>query len=98
MGGVIAATRTISYGGGVQTGWYVGFGIAAVIIVIVVVLVAVILRLARKIGIQARDVTLALDDCRANTMALWDVQVVNDGVKDINRSAAAARGLLEAES
>lgn len=75
-----------------------GFGIATVVIAIVVILVAVILRLARKIAIQARDVTLALDDCRENTMALWDVQIVNDGVKDINRSAALARGLLEAES
>ncbi|MDQ6837432.1 MAG: hypothetical protein M3137_03590 [Actinomycetota bacterium] len=82
----------------VLTGWYVGFIITTVIVLIVVILVAIILRLARKIGIQARDVTLALDDCRANTMALWDVQQVNSGVKDINRSAAAARELLEAES
>lgn len=93
--GITAAT---GFTGGVQTGWYVGFGIAAVVIVIVVVLVAVILRLARKISIQARDVTLALDECRNNTLALWDVQMVNDGVKDINRSAAAARHLLESEA
>lgn len=93
--GVIGAVK---FGGGVQTGWYVGFTIAAVIILIVVLLVAIILRLARKIAIQARDVTLALDDCRAHTTALWDVQVVNDGVKDINRSAAAARQLLESDT
>ncbi|MDQ6783505.1 MAG: hypothetical protein M3063_08705 [Actinomycetota bacterium] len=82
----------------VLTGWYVGFIIATAVVIIVVILVVVILRLARTIAIQARDVTLALDDCRANTMALWEVQQVNTGVKDINRSAASARELLETES
>ncbi|MDQ2727148.1 MAG: hypothetical protein M3Y91_04600 [Actinomycetota bacterium] len=76
------------------TGWYVGFFVAAIVIVIVVVLVAIILRVARKIAIQARVVTLALEDCRVNTLPLWDIQAVNAGVTDINRSAAAARGLL----
>ncbi|MGH9076897.1 MAG: hypothetical protein ACRDY0_05495 [Acidimicrobiales bacterium] len=82
---------------GSLSGWYTGFSIAAVVVAIVVVLVMVILRLARKIGIQAREVTLALDDCRANTMALWDVQQVVTGVKQINQNAAAARELLEAQ-
>lgn len=78
------------------TGWYVGFFIGAVVIVIVVTLVAIILRVARKIAIQARLVTLALEDCRVNTLPLWDIQTVNSGVMDINQSAAAARGVLEA--
>jgi len=77
------------------TGWYVGLTIAIVVVVIVVVLVAIILNLARKIAVQARKVTLALDDCRYNTTALWDVQALVSGVKDINKSAAAARELLE---
>ena len=82
----------------VLTGWYVGFGIAAVVIVIVVVLVAVILSLARRIGMQAREVTLALEDCRVNTLPLWDIGLVNAAVVDINKSATAARGVLEGGS
>ena len=79
------------------TGWYVGFSITAVVVAIVVVLVAIILHLARTIAIQAREITLALDDGRNNTMAMWNVGKVVEGVKDINRSAAAARELLEAQ-
>jgi Na+-transporting NADH:ubiquinone oxidoreductase subunit NqrF len=77
------------------TGWYVGLIIAAVVVTIVVVLVAIILNLARKIAIQAREVTYAIDDCRANTNALWDVSAVVNGVKNINKNAAAAREVLE---
>jgi hypothetical protein len=80
------------------TGWYVGFSVTAVVVAIVVVLVAIILNLARTIALQAREVTLALDDGRANTMALWEVSKVVEGIKDINRSATAARELLEAQS
>ncbi|MHB1533427.1 MAG: hypothetical protein ACYC1D_02245 [Acidimicrobiales bacterium] len=83
---------------GSLTGWYVGFSIGAAVVAIVVILVAMILRLARTIGVQAREVTLALDDCRENTMSLWEVNKVVTGVKDINRSAAAAREMLEAQS
>ncbi|MGH9070000.1 MAG: hypothetical protein ACRDX8_02235 [Acidimicrobiales bacterium] len=77
------------------TGWYVGFIIAAVLITAVVALVATILFLARLIGEEARTVTLDLEECRRNTMALWDVPVVNSAIEDINNSAAAARGVLE---
>lgn len=77
------------------TGWYVGFIIAAVVIVVVVILVAEILSLARRIGEQARFITLALDESRQNTMALWDVPIINEAIADINNSAVAARGVLE---
>lgn len=77
------------------TGWYVGMAIAAAVIVVVVVVVATILSLARRIGEQARAVTFALDECRRNTMALWDVPIVNAAIADINNSAVAARGVLE---
>lgn len=77
------------------TGWYIGFILAAIVIVVVVILVATILNLASRIGVQARTVTRALDDCRRNTMALWDVPSVNAAIEDINNSAVAARGVLE---
>jgi len=76
------------------TGWYVGFAIAGVTITVVVVLVGIILGLARIIGRQASDITRALDDSRINTMALWDVDIVNRSIVGINRNAAKARAAL----
>ena len=79
------------------TGWYVGFAIGAVTITIVVVLVGIILGLARIIGRQAVDITRGLDDSRINTMALWDVDIVNRSIVGINRNAAKARAALGGE-
>lgn len=79
------------------TGWYVGFAIAAVTITAVVVLVGLILGLARIIARQAAEITRGLDDSRINTMALWDVDVVNRSIVGINRNAAKARAALEGE-
>ena len=77
------------------TGWYVGFAIAGVTITAVVVLVGIILGLARIIARQAVDITAALDQSRLNTLALWDVDLINRSVVGINRNAAKARGALE---
>lgn len=76
------------------TGWYVGYIIAGVVITIVVVLVGMILGLARRIGVQAMEITAALDEARINTLPLWDVDKVNRGVRSITRSAAEAREVL----
>ncbi len=78
------------------TGWYVGFAIAAVTISAVVVLVGTILGEARIIARQAVDITEALEESRLNTMALWDVDLVNRSVIGVNRNAAKARAVLEA--
>ncbi len=79
------------------TGWYVGFAIAAVTITAVVVLVGIILGLARIIGRQAVEITAGLEQSRLNTLALWDVDLVNRSVVGINRNAARARAALEAK-
>jgi hypothetical protein len=76
------------------TGWYVGYIIAAVVITIVVVLVGIILGLARRIAVQAMDITAALDQARINTLPLWDVDKINRGVRSITKSAAQAREVL----
>ena len=76
-------------------GWYVGFAIAGVTIAVVVVLVGTILGEARVIARQAVDITESLDQSRLNTMALWDVDLINRSVININRSAAKARAVLE---
>ena len=76
-------------------GWYVGFAIAGVTIAVVVVLVGTILGEARVIGRQAVAITESLEESRLNTMALWDVDLVNRSIQNINRSAAKARAALE---
>lgn len=75
-------------------GWYVGYVIAAVVIAIVVINVAIILGLARRIGVQADQITSALDEARINTLPLWDVDKINGGVRSITQSAQEARALL----
>ncbi|MGI9079498.1 MAG: hypothetical protein ACR2GF_01520 [Acidimicrobiales bacterium] len=76
------------------TGWYVGYIIAAVVITIVVILVGIILALARRIGVQAMQITAALDEARINTLPLWDVDKINTGVRSIIKSAETARQVL----
>ncbi len=76
------------------TGWYVGYIIAAVVITIVVVLVGIILALARRIGVQAMQITSSLDEARINTLPLWDVDKINTGVRSIIKSAETARQVL----
>ena len=76
------------------TGWYVGYVVAGVLITVVVILVAIILGLARRIGVQADVVVGALDQARINTLPLWDVDKVNGGVRSIIKSAQEARQVL----
>ncbi|HEV2766479.1 MAG TPA: hypothetical protein VGV63_02075, partial [Acidimicrobiales bacterium] len=64
-----------------------GFVIALVVITVVVLLVAIILGLARRIGVQAMDAVEGLDQARINTLALWDVDKINGGVRSIIGSA-----------
>jgi hypothetical protein len=78
----------------VLTGWYVGYIIGAVVITIVVILVGMILGLARRIGVQAIDITAAFDQTRFTTLPLWDVDKINRGVRSITKSAAQAREVL----
>lgn len=78
----------------VLTGWYVGFVIGLVVISLVVVLVGMILGLARRIGVQAESITMALDDARVHTLPLWELSKVNDGFRGITRRATRAREVL----
>ena len=83
------------YGAGaVLTGWYVGYVIALVVIAAVVVLVAIILGLARRIGVQAENITQALDEGRINSLAMWEMEKVNNGVRNITRYMEQARSAL----
>ena len=79
------------------SGWYVGYVIALVVLVVVVILVATILGLARRIGVQALAVIEAIDEGRVNTLALWELDKVNGGLREVIRSAEEARTALEGE-
>ncbi|HSH58387.1 MAG TPA: hypothetical protein VK988_01870 [Acidimicrobiales bacterium] len=81
--------------GAVLTGWFVGLTIAGVVVAVVVVLVAIILGLARRISVQARAITGALNQARVNTLALWDVDKVNEGIRLTIAHAERARASLE---
>ena len=52
------------------TGWYVGYIIAGVLITVVVILVAIILGLARRIGVQADIIGGDLGRARIKTLPL----------------------------
>jgi len=77
------------------SGWYIGFTLGGVTITVVVILAGTILGEARIIGKQAIAVTESLEESRLNTLALWDVDLVNRSVIGINRNAAKARAVLE---
>jgi Na+-transporting NADH:ubiquinone oxidoreductase subunit NqrF len=80
--------------GAVLTGWYVGLALGAIIIAVVVVLVAIILGLARRIAVQAKQITAAIDDARVNTLPLWDVDKVNESLRLTAKHAQEARRAL----
>ncbi|MGH9120692.1 MAG: hypothetical protein ACRDYC_01910 [Acidimicrobiales bacterium] len=71
--------------------------IAAAVVVVVVVLVARIISLARRIGEQTLQVTLALAQTRANTDVLQALPDVGNALAEINASAATARAVLEGQ-
>ena len=77
-----------------HVGWYIGLGIGFLVVTIVVVLVATILTLAARIGSQARQGIEAMDEARAATLPVWEIQKVNTSITAIWRAAESARRLL----
>lgn len=77
-----------------HVGGYVGLAIGFLIVVVVVILVAIILTLAARIGSQARQGIEAMDEARAATLPVWEIQKVNTSITGIWRAAESARRLL----
>ncbi len=77
-----------------HAGWYIGLGIGFVIVAAVVVLVAFILTLASRIGSQAREGIERMDQARAATLPIWEIQKINSSTTAIWRAAESARRLL----
>lgn len=77
-------------------GWYIGYGVAAVVIVLVAVLLLAITLTVRRIGAVAEDITSGLVVARDRTEVLWQVSTTNQVATDILDTATAARKALEA--
>ena len=72
-------------------GWWVGWGVALVVILLAAGLLLLITALARTIARQANDTTEAIDGARENTTALFDVTRTNLAVDRITRDLRAVR-------
>ncbi len=77
-----------------HVGWYVGLGIGFVVVAAVVVLVATILTQASRIGSQARGGIERMDEARAATLPVWEIQKINSSTTAIWRAAESARKVL----
>ncbi|MDP9069475.1 MAG: hypothetical protein M3N53_14195 [Actinomycetota bacterium] len=77
-----------------MTGWWVGYGIGALVVVIVVVVVVAIIATARKIADVAEDGTRSLILARDRTEVLWQVATTNTVANDLLQGAMKAREAL----
>ncbi len=73
-----------------NVGYAVGLGLVAVVVVILVILIVA----AAKAAAQAEAIVVALDDSRANTTGLPDLDTTNRVAGRIIAAAAAARTYL----
>lgn len=76
-------------------GWYIGYGLAAVVVLLVAALVLAITATARRIADVADDITATLHVARERTEPLWQVSTTNQVAGDILQAATAARKTLE---
>lgn len=77
------------------TGWYVGYGLGAVVVLLVAALVLAITATARRIADVADDIAATLAVARDRTEVLWQVSTTNSVATDILDTATAARQALE---
>jgi hypothetical protein len=63
--------------GSVDSNWYLGLTLGFVIVTVVVILVAVILSYAARISDQTQLANEGLEEVRAGTAPLWEVQNTN---------------------
>jgi len=72
-------------------GWWIGWGVALVVILIAAALLLIIIQLGRTVVRQADGITRAIDGARENTTALFDVTRTNLAVDRITRDLRAVR-------
>ena len=72
-------------------GWWIGWGVALVVILLAAALLLAIIGLGRRIVRQADDITAALDGSREHTTPLFDVTRTNFAVDRIARDLRTVR-------
>lgn len=75
-------------------GWYRGLFIGFAVVAVVVVLVGLILMYAQRISEQAKDGIGRMDEARANTLPIWELQHLNVSATGIWKAVESARGVL----
>lgn len=75
--------------------WFIGIGIGFATVVVVVIVASTILALAGRIGQQARQGIILMDEARGLTLPVWQVQRTNALLTVIWRAAEAARESME---
>lgn len=76
----------------VQTGWWVGWTVGAVVVVVAALLLLAIIGLGRRIISQAQDITRALEGTRDNTTPMFELSKTNLALDRAASSLARARG------
>lgn len=77
-----------------STGWMIGYIIGGIVVLLVVALLLVLIATARKIASQAREIQSALETARTRTLALWEIQTVNQHISSITDRLGAVRSVL----
>lgn len=77
-----------------HTGWYVGYVIAFVLIWGVVICVALVVNLARRIGVQSREISMAIHATGVQTDSMRDVAAINKGTASVVAGLARVRAHL----
>jgi DNA-binding FrmR family transcriptional regulator len=75
----------------IDSAWYIGWGLGALVVVVAAALLLIIIVLARRIAGQADAITEALDGARQNTTGLFDVASANHAIDRITRGLRAVR-------
>jgi len=75
-------------------GWYAGLIIGFVVVAVVVVLVGAILMYASRIADQAKDGIGRMDEARATTLPVWELQTLNTTATGIWKAVESANGIL----
>lgn len=82
-----------------SSGWYIGMIVGFVLVLTVVVCVANILNLARRISVQARELSVALNATGHNTDVLHVIPSVNEMIVTVYGAIRAVRtNVLERRS
>jgi hypothetical protein len=76
---------------GASTGWYVGLVLGIVVIAVAALIVIEIVRLARRIAVQAEGAVQGVEVVREQTDALAGISRINDSGVRILHSARALR-------